>query len=55
MKMKNTGLFEKVKCILTNECDSVQDYTNEIQQEEIQTETAQEDFQGFDIDSVFAN
>lgn len=54
--MKNISLFERVKCIISTECDSHQEFTNKTQQEEIQVETIEEeDFHGFDIDAVFAN
>ena len=53
--MKNTSFFEKVKCIVSNECHSDREYINEDHQQEIQTESIEESFHPFDIDDVFAN
>lgn len=53
--MKNTTLLEHLMCVISNDCNSHQEYTNENQQEEIQSENVEESFHAFDIDDVFAN
>ena len=53
--MNDIIFFEKAKCILNDECNLDSGYTNEIQQQETQTEITETGFHAFDIDSVFGN
>ncbi|QBZ98527.1 hypothetical protein GS03_02035 [Flavobacterium sangjuense] len=53
--MKNTTLLEHLICVISSDCNSELEYTNENQQEETQAESVEEEFHGFDIDTVFAN
>jgi hypothetical protein len=53
--MKNIALLDQLKCIVKNDCHSIDDYNVDAQEEAAQTESAGQHFQPFDIDEVFAN
>ena len=59
--MKNTSFFDHMKCVVRNECNTIEHQKTEIKAEEVSSENVKQDtvsklnFQLFDIDQVFAN